>query len=68
MVPARGDPLPAPFGPRPASDLRRRARTGSAVDVIVVALAEPGGTIFTGDKADIAALAAHTRDISVELI
>jgi hypothetical protein len=34
----------------------------------VVALAEPGGTIFTGDKADIAALAAHTRDISVELI
>jgi hypothetical protein len=68
MVPARSDPLPAPFGPRPASDLRRRARTGSAVDLVVVALAEPGGRILTGDKADIEALAAHTRDDPVELI
>jgi hypothetical protein len=68
MVPARSDPLPAPFDPRPTSDLRRRARTGSAVDLVVVALAEPGGRILTGDKADIEALAAHARDDPVELI
>jgi hypothetical protein len=97
MVPARGDPLPAPFGPRPASqllqialragferqdaldetatcldelaaELRWRARTGSVVDALVVALAEPGGTALTGDKANIEALAAHARDVSVELI
>jgi hypothetical protein len=68
MVPARSDPLPAPFGPRPASDLRRRARTGAAVDALVVALAESGGTIFPADKADIEALAAHARDDPVELI
>jgi len=33
-----------------------------------VALAEPGGTVLTGDKADIEALAAHARQVSVELI
>ena len=53
---------------RRAAELRRRARTGSAVDALVVALAEPGGTVLTGDKADIEALAAHARGVSVELI
>jgi len=53
---------------RRAAELRRRARTGSAVNALVVALAEPGGTVLTGDKADIEALAAHARDVSVELI
>jgi hypothetical protein len=53
---------------RRAAELRRRARTGSAVDALVVALAEPGGTVLTGDKADIEALAAHARDVSVELV
>ena len=53
---------------RRAAELRRRARTGSAVDALVVALAEPGGTVLTGDKADIQALAAHARGVSVELI
>lgn len=53
---------------RRAAELRRRARTGSAVDALVVALAEPGGTVLTGDKADIEALAAHARQVSVELI
>jgi hypothetical protein len=53
---------------RRAAELRRRARTGSAVDALVVALAEPGGTVLTGDKADIEALAAHARAVSVELI
>ena len=53
---------------RRAAELRRRARTGSAVDALVVALAEPGGTVLTGDKADIEALAAHARGVSVELV
>ena len=53
---------------RRAAELRRRARTGSAVDALVVALAEPGGTVLTGDKVDIEALAAHARGVSVELI
>ena len=33
---------------RRAAELRRRARHGSAVDAIVVALAEPGGIVLTG--------------------
>jgi hypothetical protein len=31
-------------------------------------MAEPGGTVLTGDKADIQALAAHARHVSVEVI
>jgi hypothetical protein len=53
---------------RRAAELGRRARAGSAVDALVVALAEPGGTVLTGDKADIEALAAHARGVSVEHI
>jgi hypothetical protein len=53
---------------RRAAELRRRARTGSAVDALVVAMAEPGGTVLTGDKADLEALAAHARGVSVEVI
>jgi hypothetical protein len=40
----------------------------SAVHALVVALAEPGGAVLTGDKADIEVLAALARDVSVELI
>ncbi len=53
---------------RRAAELRRRARHGSAVDAIVVALAEPGGTVITGDKADIEDLAAHAHHVTVETI
>lgn len=53
---------------RRAAELRRRARRGSAVDALVVALAEPGGTVLTGDTADIAALAAHALQVGVETI
>ena len=53
---------------RRAAELRRRARTGSAVDALVVALAEPGGTVLTGDQADIEALAAHASGVAVEVI
>lgn len=53
---------------RRAAELRRRARRGSAVDAIVVAMAEPGGTVLTGDRADLEALSAHARNVIVEVI
>ncbi len=53
---------------RRAAELRRRSGAGSAVDALVVALAEPGGTVLTGDRADIEALAAHADQVSVEVI
>lgn len=53
---------------RRAAQLRRLARTGSAVDALVVALAEPGGTVLTGDRADLEALAAHAEGVGIEVI
>jgi hypothetical protein len=53
---------------RRAAELRRRAGMGSAVDALVVAMAEPGGTVLTGDRADIEALAAHAEGVAVELV
>lgn len=51
-----------------AAELRRRARTGSAVDAVVVAVAEPGATVLSDDAADINALATLARDVAVALI
>jgi hypothetical protein len=51
---------------RRAAHLRSRARRGSAVDAVVVASAEPGGTVYSGDVDDLEALAAHADDVSVE--
>jgi hypothetical protein len=53
---------------RRAGLLRRLARRGSAVDALVVALAEPGGTVLTSDFGDLDALAQHARGVSVERI
>ncbi len=53
---------------RRAAELRRKAAKGSAVDALVVAFAEPGGTVLTGDTADIEALAAHARDVAIEIV
>jgi len=53
---------------RRAADLRRRARRGSAVDAIVVAMAEPGGTVLTGDHADLGALSVYARNVIVEVV
>jgi hypothetical protein len=53
---------------RRAAELRRRARRGSAVDALVVVLAEPNGTVLTGDEEDITALAAVSRNVAVELL
>ena len=51
---------------RRAALLRRKARRGSAVDALLVALAEPDGTVVTGDTDDLEALAAHAERVRVE--
>lgn len=53
---------------RRAASLRFRARHGSAVDAIVTASAEPGGTVLTGDTEDLRALAGYAYDVTVERI
>ena len=53
---------------RRAALLRRLARRGSAVDALVVAFAEPGGTILTSDPGDLRALAAYAEDVLIEPI
>jgi hypothetical protein len=53
---------------RRAAWLRARARAGSAVDAVVTATAEPGGTVLTGDLADLRALAEHASDVTIEPI
>ena len=44
---------------RRAGVLRAQAGRGSAVDAVVVAMAEPGGAVLTSDTDDLKALAAH---------
>jgi hypothetical protein len=61
------DSVPVPLARR-AAWLRARARSGSAVDALVTAVAEPGGTVFTGDLADLRALARHASDVAIESI
>ncbi len=51
---------------RRAAELRYRARTGSAVDAVLVAVAEPGGTVMTDDPGDLRALAAHSNQVRIE--
>ena len=50
---------------RRAGMLRAAAQRGSAVDALVVAFAEPSGSVLTGDMGDLRALAAHAADVSV---
>jgi len=50
---------------RRAATLRRRARKGSAIDALVVASAEPGGTVLTSDPRDLEALAAHADEVNI---
>jgi hypothetical protein len=50
---------------RRAAFLRRRARRGSAIDALVVAAAEPGGSILTSDPHDLEALAVHAEGVVV---
>jgi hypothetical protein len=51
---------------RRAAELRHLAGRGSAVDAVVVAVAEPGGTVLSGDLADLESLATHTDGVTVE--
>jgi hypothetical protein len=51
---------------RRAALLRRLARRGSAVDALVVASAEPGGTVLTSDPEDLEALAARADGVAIE--
>lgn len=53
---------------RRAALLRRRARRGSAVDALVVAMAEPGGTVLTTDPNDLEALASHAQRVVIERV
>ena len=53
---------------RRAAELRRRARRGSAVDALVVAFAEGGGTALTSDPRDLSALAGYAKSVGVERI
>jgi hypothetical protein len=55
--------IPEPLA-RNAARLRALARTGSAVDALLVA-ASRGSTVITGDKHDCNALAAHAGDVRV---
>jgi hypothetical protein len=50
---------------RRAGVLRASARRGSAVDALVVAMAEPGGSVLTSDLGDLRALAAHADTVTV---
>jgi hypothetical protein len=63
IVEELGEPLA-----RRAALLRRRAHRGSAVDAIVVAFAEPNGTVLTSDPRDLRALAEHANGVLIEVI
>lgn len=51
---------------RRAAYLRTKAQAGSAVDALVVAFAEPGGSVLTSDAEDLSALANHAGGVVVE--
>jgi hypothetical protein len=53
---------------RRAAAVRHRAGRGSAVDAVVVAMAEPGGSVLAGDVRDLQALAEHCTDVTIERI
>ncbi|HVA60555.1 MAG TPA: PIN domain-containing protein [Mycobacteriales bacterium] len=53
---------------RRAARLRTKARRGSAVDALVVATADPMGTVVTGDAKDLRALARHARHVTIHVI
>ena len=59
--------VPMPLARR-AAELRTQAGRGSAVDALVVAMAEPGLTVLTSDRADLQALAAHADGVVVEVM
>ena len=59
--------LPASLARR-AGELRHLAQRGSAVDAVVVASAEPGGMVLSGDVGDLTALATHATAVRIERV
>lgn len=53
---------------RRAARLRRLAGRGSAVDALVVAMAERGGHVLTSDPGDLDALSEHAEDVTIERV
>lgn len=53
---------------RRAASLRAQAARGSAVDALVIAVAEPGGAVLSGDLADLRALATYADGVSVHRV
>ncbi|MGH9225234.1 MAG: type II toxin-antitoxin system VapC family toxin [Acidimicrobiales bacterium] len=62
------DPVVAEATARRAGYLRARAGKGSAIDALLVALAEPGGTVLSGDADDLRTLAAHADGVVIERV
>jgi predicted nucleic acid-binding protein len=62
------DPVVAEAKARRAGQLRASARRGSAIDALVVALAEPGSTVMTSDPDDLDALAAYADHVVIEAV
>ena len=48
--------------------MRSRARRGSVIDALVVAAAEPGGTVLNADVGDLRALAAYADGVAIEAL
>ena len=53
---------------RRAASLRTQARVGSAIDALVVAVAEPGGTVVTSDPGDINTLCSYAAGVAVKTV
>jgi len=62
------DPIVPEVKARRAGRLRALARQGSAVDALVVALAEPGASVLTADPDDLEALASYADGVDIEAV
>jgi hypothetical protein len=62
------EPLLREATARRAGELRAKARRGSVIDAVVVACAEPGGTVLTADPVDLDALRAHAEDVEIRAV
>lgn len=53
---------------RRCAELRTRAGRGSAVDALVVGVAEPDGTVLTSDPKDLRALAREATGVQIVVV
>ncbi len=61
-------PAPSEALARRAALLRTVARRGSVVDALVIAAAEPGGTVLTSDPDDLRALTGYARAVRIVVV